>query len=68
MFLRVTEKVVALVVYAAIFLFAFGVVASFVAFVFGAPWAGLVLGLLTGWLCVWFARGLWRDLMRDPRE
>lgn len=65
MFLRVTEKIVSFVVYAAIFLFAFALVGSFVGFVFQAPWAGLVLGLLAGWFCVWFARGLWRNILDE---
>lgn len=62
MFLRVAEKVVAWVLYGAIFLFVFALVGSFVAFVFSAPWTGLILGLLAGALCVWFARGLARDI------
>ncbi len=62
MFLRVTEKAIAFVVYGLIFLIAFATVASFVGFVFSAPWTGLILGLFVGGFCVWFARGLWRNL------
>jgi len=58
MFLRVAIGVLNLAIYGLLLFAGLFFVGSFVWFVFGAPWSGLVLGLLAGLLAVWFVRGL----------
>lgn len=64
MFLKTVDVVLSIVLYGAIFLFTFALAATFVAFVFQAPWTGLILGLLLALFACWFVRGLMRDVDR----
>ena len=64
MFLRVFDAILAVLMYGAIMLAALAFVWSFVWFVFGAPWTGLILALLVGLFVCWFVRGLGRDMDR----